>query len=292
MVRCDKLIVYLIGLVCCFLSALCSAQLHVALLGASPTESAEMVKYLQNSLKDEVDLGIGDTAVANADVLLVFNEETFRKLPDKHLPTLVLAPTPSTLALDKQDGVLYWTPSLAAQLALIRYLLPATNRIGMLVSSKDDESWVRVFKQYAGDQSIEVRFVDADPNRLARQVAELAANTDVLLAQPDLQIYNRENIRIILLSAYRQNRVLIGPSPAFVSAGALATLYASSDMIAEAVAQRLRYFSKNNKWPQATRLKTFTVSTNMQVAKAMGLTIPSTTELERMIRFEELPTWP
>jgi ABC-type uncharacterized transport system substrate-binding protein len=194
--------------------------------------------------------------------------------------------------MQKQDSALYWSPSLSAQLALIRAVLPATNRVGMLVSNGEDASWLRIFKQYAAEQSIEVRFQTIDKARIARQVSELAASTDVLLAQPDTDIYNRETIRFILLAAYRQNKVLIGPSPAFVNAGALATLYAPSNVVAEEVAQKIRHFIKNNKLPPSSRVKNLSVSLNAQVAKSLGLAVPAMNELERLLRLEELPTWP
>jgi putative ABC transport system substrate-binding protein len=44
--------------------------------------------------------------------------------------------------------------------------------------------------------------------------------------------------------------------------------------------------------PPPYRLKQFNVSLNVQVARSLGLTVPAVTELERLLRFEELPTWP
>lgn len=255
-------------------------------------EALELVRVLGELMKDEVNLVTAAAVQPDADLLLVLSSETFRRLPDSRPPVLLLAPSPSNTQLQKQDSALYWAPSLAAQLALIRYILPATNRIGMLVSNPEDASWVRVFRQYAAEQSIDVRYLMTDKSRLARQVAELAASTDVLLAQPDPEIYNRDSIRLVLLAAYRQNRVFIGPSPAFVQAGALATLYAPTTVVAEGVASQIRHFARNGKLPAPFRVRQLSVSINAQVGKAMGLTIPAAKELERLVRFEELPTWP
>ncbi|HEX5278235.1 MAG TPA: ABC transporter substrate binding protein [Fluviicoccus sp.] len=275
------------------LAALEAAALpKVQVVANADGESLELVRVLGELMKDEVTLVTSATVQSDADLLLVLSGETFRRLPENRPPVLLLAPSPSNTQLQKQDGALYWAPSLAAQLALIRYLLPATNRIGMLVSNPEDASWVRVFRQYAAEQSIDVRYLMADKNRLARQVAELAAGTDVLLAQPDPEIYNRDSIRLVLLAAYRQNRVFIGPSPAFVQAGSLATLFAPTTAVAEGVASQIRHFARNGKLPAPFRVKQLSVSINAQVGKAMGLTIPAAKELERLVRFEELPTWP
>jgi hypothetical protein len=268
------------------------AEVNVQLLTAPTTESAQLMAFLTTTLKNDVVITASDTVSEKTNVLIVMSNDIAKTLPHNHPPTLFVLPQPSSIDVQKQDSTLYWTPSLAAQLALIRAVLPATNRVGMLVSNTEDASWIRVFKQYAAEQSIDVRFQTIDKTRIARQVSELAATTDVLLAQPDTDIYNRETIRFILLAAYRQNKVLIGPSPAFVNAGALATLYAPSNVVAEEVAQKISYFVKNNKLPPASRIKNLSVSLNPQVAKSLGLTVPAMNELERLLRLEELPTWP
>ena len=293
MVQLHRMLSLLLRIVgCCLWIIPVYAEVNVQLLTAPTTESAQLVTFLTKTFKDDVAITTGETVLDKTNLLIVLNGEAVKSLPITHPPTLFVLPQPSSIELQKQDGALYWTPSLAAQLALIRAILPATNRIGMLVGHNDDMSWLRVFKQYAAEQSIEIRFQTVDKARIARQVSELAATTDVLLAQPDTDIYNRETIRFILLAAYRQNKVLIGPSPAFVNAGALATLYAPSSLVAEEVAQKIRYFLKNNKLPPASRIKSLNVSLNPQVAKSLGLSVPTTTELERLLHLEELPTWP
>ena len=293
MVQLHRMLSLLLRIIGCCLWIMPSyAEVNVQLLSAPTTESAQLVTFLTKTFKDDVAITTGETVFDKTNLLIVLNGEAVKSLPITHPPTLFVLPQPSSIELQKQDGALYWTPSLAAQLALIRAILPATNRIGMLVGHNDDMSWLRVFKQYAAEQSIEIRFQTVDKARIARQVSELAATTDVLLAQPDTDIYNRETIRFILLAAYRQNKVLIGPSPAFVNAGALATLYAPSSLVAEEIAQKIRYFLKNNKLPPASRIKSLNVSLNPQVAKSLGLSVPTTTELERLLHLEELPTWP
>lgn len=282
----------IITALCLLLACRAQAELKLFLKGTDPREISELQSLLVKDVGEELALTAVDS-LEKADLAIIIGADVLRSLPEKRPPVLLLDPTPSSVPLQKSDGAVYWSPSLAAQLSLTRYLLPATNRIGMLVGNRsEDQSWLRVFKQYAAAQSIDVRIVEADPARLARQIAELATHCDVLLAQPDVTIYNRDTIRLILLAAYRQNRVLIGPGPAFVRAGSLASLYAPPARIAEAVAQSLRYFSRNERLPAPYRLKQFSVSLNAQVARSLGLTVPAVNELERLLRFEELPTWP
>ena len=289
-----KILKMLLRIICCYLWIMpVYAEVNVQLLTPPTAESAQLSTFLSKNLPDsDVVITTHEKVSEKTDILIVMSNDMVKSLPANHPPTLFVLAQPSTIEMQKQDSALYWSPSLSAQLALIRAVLPATNRVGMLVSNGEDASWLRVFKQYAAEQSIEVRFQTIDKARIARQVSELAASTDVLLAQPDTDIYNRETIRFILLAAYRQNKVLIGPSPAFVNAGALATLYAPSHVVAEEVAQKIQYFIKNNKLPPASRVKNLSVSLNAQVAKSLGLAVPAMNELERLLRLEELPTWP
>ena len=288
-----KILKMLLRIICCYLWIMpVYAEVNVQLLTPPTAESAQLSTFLSKNLPDsDVVITTHEKVSEKTDILIVMSNDMVKSLPANHPPTLFVLAQPSTIEMQKQDSALYWSPSLSAQLALIRAVLPATNRVGMLVSNGEDASWLRVFKQYAAEQSIEVRFQTIDKARIARQVSELAASTDVLLAQPDTDIYNRETIRFILLAAYRQNKVLIGPSPAFVNAGALATLYAPSHVVAEEVAQKIQYFIKNNKLPPASRVKNLSVSLNAQVAKSLGLAVPAMNELERLLRLEELPTW-
>jgi putative ABC transport system substrate-binding protein len=293
-VQTHKILKMLLRILGCYLWIMpVYAEVNVQLLTPPTAESAQLSAFLSKNFPDnEVAITTSEKVLEKADLLIVMSNDIVKSLPANHPPTLFVLAQPSTIEMQKQDSALYWSPSLSAQLALIRAVLPATNRVGMLVSNGEDASWLRVFKQYAAEQSIEVRFQTIDKARIARQVSELAASTDVLLAQPDTDIYNRETIRFILLAAYRQNKVLIGPSPAFVNAGALATLYAPSHVVAEEVAQKIQHFIKNNKLPPASRVKNLSVSLNAQVAKSLGLAVPAMNELERLLRLEELPTWP
>ncbi len=274
-----------------------SCSVHAAntiqILTAKAGDTAELSQYLQKNINDDVIISINHQVDLKADLIIVLNESVIEKLPSERPPTLFVLPQPLAIELQKKDSALYWTPSLAMQLALIKAILPATNRVGMLVSANnEDQSWLRTFKQYAVEKGIEVFIQTLDKSRIGRQVSDLAVSTDVLLAQPDSSIYNRETIRFILLAAYRQNKALIGPSLAFVNAGSLATLYAPSSTINQEILQRVQYFLKQKKLPYAGRIKNMEFSINPQVAKSLGLKIPSTEELQTKVRFEELPIWP
>lgn len=289
----NKYLLYLIVIFFSLISWSVQAASIVQILTAKAGDTAELSQYLQKNINDDVKILTSHQIDLKADLIIVLNESVIEKLPSERPPTLFVLPQPLAIELQKKDSALYWTPSLAMQLALIKAILPATNRVGMLVSANnEDQSWLRTFKQYAVEKGIEVFIQTLDKSRIGRQVSDLAVSTDVLLAQPDSSIYNRETIRFILLAAYRQNKALIGPSLAFVNAGSLATLYAPSSTINQEILQRVQYFLKQKKLPLAGRIKNMEFSINPQVAKSLGLKIPSTEELQTKVRFEELPIWP
>lgn len=289
----NKYLLYFLVVLSSLISNAVYATGTIQILTVKAGDTAELSQYLQKNINDDVIISVNHQIDLKADLIIVLNESVIEKLPSERPPILFVLPQPLAIELQKKDSALYWTPSLAMQLALIKAILPATNRVGMLVSANnEDQSWLRTFKQYAAEKGIEVFMQTLDKTRIGRQVSDLAVSTDVLLAQPDSSIYNRETIRFILLAAYRQNKALIGPSLAFVNAGSLATLYASSSTINQEILQRVQYFLKQKKLPHAGRIKNMEFSINQQVAKSLGLKIPSTEELQTKVRLEELPIWP
>lgn len=288
----NKKLLYFVLCCCCLTSWSVFAATTIQLLTSKTSDAVELSNHLTQSI-DDVKITTGQQVDLKADLIIVLNKELAEKLPSERPATLFVLPEPLAIALQKKDSALYWTPSLAMQLTLIKAILPAANRVGMLVGQgSEDQSWLRIFKQYAKEQGIEVVIQIVDKSRIGRQVSELAVSTDVLLAQPDAYIYNRETIRFILLAAYRQNTALIGPSLAFVNAGSLATLYASSSTVNQEVAQRVNYFIKQKKLPSVGRIKKVDVAVNAQVAKSLGVQILPTEQLQANINVEELPIWP
>lgn len=224
------------------------------------------------------------------DLLVALTAEAYTAVRGRRQPVLVLVPEPDAVKVDDNDSALFWAPSLSEQLRLTRLLFPGVKRVGMLAN--EDSPRLKVFRQAAAGQGIEVLSRTAPADRLAREISELATRVDVLLAQQDSDLYNRDTIKTILLSAYRQNRVLIGPGPAFVRAGALASLYASPADLASAVAERIRLFARDGRLPAPGRISRFEVMLNAQVARALGLSLPDEAELARRLRAEEPIPWP
>jgi ABC-type uncharacterized transport system substrate-binding protein len=110
---------------------------------------------------------------------------------------------------------------------------------------------------------------------LHASLQELMQGSDVLLALPDVEIYNTSTIRNILLATYRSKVPLIGFSPAYVRAGALCAVFSTPAQIASQSLAIIRDYAETRALPAPQYAKEFEVSVNEQVARSLGLNIKS-----------------
>ncbi|MCC2638102.1 MAG: hypothetical protein K0Q68_1821 [Moraxellaceae bacterium] len=260
--------------------------LTVQLLGAGPG-SEPFVAALREKLGDahQVVLDAG-----SADVVVALHEGVLAEARAQSKPRLLLLPEPG-LELQQGETALYWSPSLTDQLRLARHIMPGLRRVGLLVSPRDLPR-AQALRNTAQAARIELLVREAEPALLARQVAELAATADVLLAPVDPLLFSRESLKPVLLAAYRQNRVFVGPTPAWVRAGSLASLYATPQTLAHDVAQAIHAWQQGGRWPAPAGASRFDVITNPQVARSMGLRLPETESLTRLIQGGKGVLWP
>jgi hypothetical protein len=108
-----------------------------------------------------------------------------------------------------------------------------------------------------------------DINRLLNQIAQ----TDVLLALPDIAVYSTENIRNILLSTYRHKQGVIGFSGDMVKAGALATTYSDIEDIGAQVAEIASVYVAGGELAPPQFPRYFRTIVNEGVARSLDLTV-------------------
>lgn len=125
---------------------------------------------------------------------------------------------------------------------------------------------------------------------LATAIQNLAGQADVILASPDPAIFSPQTIPGILLSAYRARVPLVGFSPAYTRAGALVSLHSSVRQLAEQAAEMIRAMAAGASLPAPQVPNDFEVSINRQVARSMGLDLPSEAAMvERLKALERAP---
>jgi hypothetical protein len=124
----------------------------------------------------------------------------------------------------------YAEPAPADQLRLINLLYRRPVHVAAILGF--DTAFLKP-TLVAGGVTVLDTAAGGDINRLLNQVAE----SDVLLALPDSEVYNAENFRNILLSTYRHKQGVVGFSGDMVKAGALATTYSDIEDIDAQVAE-------------------------------------------------------
>lgn len=112
----------------------------------------------------------------------------------------------------------------------------------------------------------------------------ITGQSDIILATPDPDIFNPQTIQGILLSAYRARVPLIGFSPAYTRAGALASLHSSVSQLAEQTAEMVRLIVQTDTVPPPQVPAEFEVSVNRQVARSMGIDLPAEAILVERIK--------
>lgn len=174
---------------------------------------------------------------------------------------------------------IYLDQPAARQAAFINQLLPGHKRIGMLFSS-ETKNTTSQFRQVFSNAGLTLDSEETDTDKsLLPALNSLLGSTNVLLAIPDSNIYQRNNIKPILITAFRYQRPVIGYSPAFVNAGALAALHSTPQQIARQTAEMI--LANGTNLPSPAAPSQFAIAINSNVAQSLGLTIPDEATIRR-----------
>lgn len=262
---------------------------YQALAEALDTELAALGRedlQLRQSLVEAHD----HDALASADLVVSVGSRASRllhQLPARGQVLHVLIPSTSHPLPTPQEGsgarhsAIYLDQPWSRQLNLIRLALPGVERVGILLGSTSRDLRDELEQAIAARQwQAQFALVPEDGNYLG-PLRRLLEQSEVLLAVPDQQVFNRQNLQGILLTTYRREVPMIGFSPGYVRAGALAAVYTTPEQvatqaarwIAPLVADRGRLLPP----PQAPDL--YSVAVNHQVARSLGLRIPGEEEL-------------
>ncbi|MCP4078043.1 MAG: hypothetical protein GY744_17875 [Gammaproteobacteria bacterium] len=121
-------------------------------------------------------------------------------------------------------------------------------------------------------------------------VRDLLQKNDVLLSLPDPEIYNRQSLKGILLTTYRQNKPMISYSPAHVRSGALAAIFSSPETIGNQVAEMLNKFLSDSQFipTQYSYASEFDILINHRVARSLGIKLADKNEILKQLKMEQI----
>lgn len=179
-----------------------------------------------------------------------------------------------------------WLDQPPTRLArLTRELLPRAQQASLLLGP---ESKVRApaLSSALRRSGFGTRAVEVEAARLAERLPEAYKDSDVLLALPDPGAINGQTLPLILAASYRWLVPVIGYSPAMVSAGALAGLYASPSQLGQASAVAVVAALQGRPLPPPGAGPEFTVGINQNVARSLGLVLDAEAVSARLREIE------
>jgi hypothetical protein len=159
----------------------------------------------------------------------------------------------------------YAEPAPADQLRLIALLYERPVRISAILGR--ETAFIRPVLQ--GPVEVQDFTAGDDINRALSRIAQ----NEVLLALPDSEVYNTENIRNILLSTYRHKQAVIGFSADMVKAGALATTYSDVGDVNAQVAEMAASYVATGMLPPPQFPRYFRTVVNEGVAKSLEVRV-------------------
>ncbi len=189
-----------------------------------------------------------------------------------------------------QFSALYLEQPLARQIELIRLALPAAKRIGVMSGpeSREQVNALRPLLHAGGLQLVEAAIAREEAPYPGLQ--RILEESDVLLALPDPEIYNSNSIQNILLASFRARVPLVAFSPAYVRAGALMALYATTTQIGEQAASMARPVLQGKTLAATPQyLRDFSIDVNEHVARSLGLSLDAQSLAAQMRRREVAP---
>lgn len=202
---------------------------------------------------------------------VLLSKETFEKLQRE--PLKRTAPI-SAIFLDQP---------IERQMSLINAALPNAHHVGLLYSHASPD--LRSLRAKATERGLVVHEQEVSSNNtLPAALQEVLKTSEVILALPDLEVYNASTIRNILLAAYRSRVPIVGFSASFVRAGAVCAVYTAPTQLATQAASAVKQFAENRSLPAAQFAREFEIQVNVQVAQSLGLNIPSAAEMKSQIR--------
>jgi putative ABC transport system substrate-binding protein len=185
---------------------------------------------------------------------------------------------------------IYLDQPLARQLALVRQVFPLAKRLGVLWGgeSSDRAAGLKSLVTASGMELQEATVTQLQD--LPGALAQVLAQSDVLLALADPLVFNSATIQNILMASFRARIALVAFSPAYVRAGAVLAIYTTPVQAANQAAELVLSVLHGRPLPdRAQEPNDFEVGVNAHVARALDLSPDAQTLRSTLRRLERLP---
>lgn len=183
----------------------------------------------------------------------------------------------------KTFSAIFLDQPIERHLRLIRALLPDKRHIGVLSYKGLMGELAELRLRAHGHKLILHEKRIQDDSQIYAGLQEVLYESEVLFALPDASIYNASTMRNILMTSYRSGDPMIGFSPGYVRAGALAAVYSTPDHIAEQAAKAILQYGETRILPAAQHPQLYEVLVNEQVARSLGIDVKTPAELHQAV---------
>lgn len=207
-------------------------------------------------------------------LLTMLPSHLYRALQERRPPSSQL----SALFVDQP-----WT----RHIELLFAALPGTHRIGVLYTPAANLDLDELRKLAARHEAKLIARPVNDPEQLFGALEDTLNHSEVLLAVPDSDLYNSNNIRNILMTSYRHDIPLIGLSQSYVNAGALCAVYSTPEELGMQAGTMSHSYALSRRLPAAQFPLLYDVATNTEVARTLGIQLKTAEQLRTLLQRAE-----
>lgn len=177
-------------------------------------------------------------------------------------------------------SAIFYDPSPVRQIVLGKLLLPLSKSVGVMYSM-ENPFFIEEYEASLDAIGLSIETIKIkQTTEVARRFPTLSQQSDFIIAQPDPIIYNSQTLPKVLLSSYRQRKVIIGYSTGIVGAGAVATTYTNPEMLVKDLRESAINLLSRESAPFIRHSKYYDIKYNSEVARSLGLDIITKDQLQ------------
>jgi ABC-type uncharacterized transport system substrate-binding protein len=227
-------------------------------------------------------ISVGVNAANNYYVRGPARPTLFTLLPSTSLPSVA---TQRALACQPECIFSILDQPLKRKLQLLQYALPDHKKIALFYSRYSEQKAKEIIsRSYSHELKVNITPYNKS-NSLLENLSPILSKTDLLLAIPDPEVYNRQTARSIILMTYRKEVPIFGYSESFTRAGALLSLHSSPEEFARHNADVAMKILNGRKVQYGVIYpKYFSVSVNQTVARSLDIKLDSSIALTNWLR--------
>lgn len=198
--------------------------------------------------------------------------------PDIPIIALFLSSTEFFGLLEKYGNTnpitaIFGNPDPRAQVALAEELFP--KGINALIETPGNGQIISRIS------SPNTKVVQADSNVV--QLTQQLGGIDVLVALPDPNGINGQNIQHMIRAMFQQRSAVVGYSRKMVEIGCLASIYPRPQSVITTLRSTISSFNKTGVLPKPTFVNDYAIAVNQRLARSLDLVIPNQEQLLRDI---------